>query len=184
MSDLKSGLVVRSTGSFYVIKTSDGLLFQCKLKGRFKIKGIRTTNPLAVGDRVDFKQPEDGNTGLIVHIHERKNYIIRKATNLSKASHIIAANLDQAVFIGSLINPRTSTGFIDRFLVTAEAYHIPVALVFNKFDLYDESTKEKLDDFVKIYTTAGYKCLITSAKERSEERRVGKECRSRWSPYH
>jgi len=165
MSDLKSGLVVRSTGSFYVVKTSDGLLFQSKLKGSFKIKGIRTTNPLAVGDRVDFKLPGDGNTGLIVHIHERKNYIIRKATNLSRASHIIAANLDQAVFIGSLVKPRTSTGFTDRFVVTAEAYHIPVALVFNKFDLYDKSTKEKLDYFVKTYTAAGYKCLITSAKE-------------------
>ena len=165
MSDLKGGIVVRSTGSFYVIKTSDGLLFRCKLKGRFKIKGIRTTNPLAVGDNVDFKLPADGNTGLIVHIHERKNYIIRKATNLSKASHIIAANLDQAVFIGSLIKPRTSTGFIDRFLVTAEAYHIPVALIFNKFDLYDEGTKEKLDYFVKTYVAAGYKCLITSAKK-------------------
>ncbi|GMT44462.1 MAG: putative ribosome biogenesis GTPase RsgA 2 [bacterium] len=165
MSDLESGIVIRSTGSFYVIKTSDGLLFQCKLKGRFKIKGIRTTNPLAVGDSVDFKLPGDGNTGLIVHIHERKNYIIRKATNLSKASHIIAANLDQAVLIGSLVKPRTSTGFIDRFLVTAEAYHIPAVLVFNKFDLYDESTKEKLDYFVKTYTAAGYECLITSAKE-------------------
>ncbi len=165
MSGLKSGLVVRSTGSFYVVKTSDGLLFQCKLKGRFKIRGIRTTNPLAVGDKVDFKLPVDGDTGLIVHIHERKNYIIRNATNLSKAFHIIAANLDQAVFIGSLIKPRTSTGFIDRFLVTAEAYHIPVALVFNKFDLYDDSTKEKLGHFVKTYTAAGYKCLITSVKE-------------------
>ena len=164
MSDLKNGVVVRSTGSWYAVKTADGDLFSCKLKGRFKIKGIRTTNPLAVGDRVDFKLTADDGIGLIVHIHDRKNYIIRKATKLSKASHIIAANLDQAVLIGSLVKPRTSTGFIDRFLVTAEAYHIPVVLVFNKFDLYDETIQKQLEEYVQVYSAAGYHCLITSAK--------------------
>jgi len=165
MNSLKSGIVVRSTGSWYVVITDGGTLVKSRLKGRFKIKDIRTTNPIAVGDRVDFKLSEVDKTGLIVHIHERKNYIIRKATNLSKTSHIIAANLDQAVLIGSLIKPRTSTGFIDRFLVTAEAYHIPAILVFNKVDLYDDKVKLRLKEFVKIYSEAGYSCLITSAKK-------------------
>ncbi len=165
MSSLKRGVVVRSTGSWYVVKTDDGVLFNCKLKGRFKIKGIRTTNPIAVGDNVDFKLPETDKTGLIVRIRERKNYIIRKATKLSKASHIIASNLDQAVLIASFVKPRTSTGFIDRFLVTAEAYHIPAVLVFNKFDLYDEDTKVQLDEYIKVYSAAGYFCLVTSAKK-------------------
>ncbi len=164
MSDIKTGVVVRSTGSWYEIRTAGKNLYSCKLKGRFKIKGIRTTNPIAVGDRVDFKLPEDKQTGLITHIHERKNYIIRKATKLSKSSHIIAANLDQAVLIVSLTKPRTSSGFIDRFLVTAEAYHIPAVLVFNKFDLYNNIHKKQLDEYVKVYSTAGYRCLVTSAK--------------------
>ncbi len=164
MSRLKSGVVVRSTGSWYVVKADEGALYNCKLKGRFKIQGIRTTNPIAVGDRVDFKLPEVDKTGLIIHIYERKNYIIRKATKLSKATHIIASNLDQAVLISSLVKPRTSTGFIDRFLVTAEAYHIPAVLVFNKSDLYDEGTKLQLEEYVKAYSAAGYFCLVTSAK--------------------
>ncbi len=164
MSNLKNGVVIRSTGSWYIVKTDDGALYSCKLKGRFKIKGIRTTNPIAVGDHVDFKLSDIDKTGLIVHIHERKNYIIRKATKLSKASHIIASNLDQAVLIVSLVKPRTSTGFIDRFLVTAEAYHIPAILVFNKSDLYDENIKIKLNEYVHVYSSAGYFCLITSAK--------------------
>ncbi len=164
MSNEITGVVVRSTGSWYVVKTGDGELVHCKLKGRFKIKGIRTTNPLAVGDRVDLKPGQEPKTGVIVHIHERKNYIIRKATNLSKASHIIAANLDQAILIVTLAHPRTSTGFIDRFLVTAEAYHIPAVLVFNKFDLYDATLTEQLDEYLEVYSAAGYTCLVTSAK--------------------
>ncbi len=165
MSSLKSGVIVRSTGSWYIVKTDVGVLYSCKLKGSFKIKGIRTTNPIAVGDKVDFKLPEADRTGLIVRIRERKNYIIRKATKLSKASHIIASNLDQAVLIASLVKPRTSTGFIDRFLVTAEAYHIPAVLVFNKLDLYDEKIKIQLDEYRKVYSAAGYFCLVTSAKK-------------------
>lgn len=164
MSNLKNGVVVRSTGSWYIVKTGEGTLYRCKLKGSFKIKGIRTTNPVAVGDRVDFKLLDTENTGLIVHIYDRKNYIIRKATKLSKASHIIASNLDQAVLIGSLVKPRTSTGFIDRFLVTAEAYHIPAVLVFNKIDLYDENIKIRLEEVLQVYSAAGYSCLTTSAK--------------------
>ncbi len=164
MSELLHGVVIRSTGSWYTVKTNDGKFYRCKLKGRFKIKGIRTTNPLAVGDQVAFRLTEIPETGLIVQIGERKNYIIRKATNLSKATHIIAANMDQAVLIASLENPRTSTGFIDRFLVTAEAYHIPAVLVFNKFDLYSDQTKDQLNEVLSVYQAAGYRCLVTSAK--------------------
>ncbi len=164
MNNLKTGTVVRSTGSWYIVRDEEAALYNCKLKGRFKIQGIRTTNPIAVGDRVDFKLAEAEEAGLIIHIHDRKNYIIRKATKLSKASHIIASNLDQAVLIGSLVKPRTSTGFIDRFLVTAEAYHIPAVLVFNKYDLYDDPIKKQLDELVKTYSSAGYSCLVTSAK--------------------
>ncbi|HFB62280.1 MAG TPA: ribosome small subunit-dependent GTPase A [Bacteroidetes bacterium] len=164
MNPVKTGVVVRSTGSWYAVKTAEGEIFHCKLKGRFKIKGIRTTNPLAVGDRVDFRLTEESGVGVIVHIDDRKNYIIRKATNLSKASHIIAANLDQAVLIVSLVKPRTSSGFIDRFLVTAEAYHIPAIVVFNKRDIYDTETLQQLNEWVGVYSRAGYRCLVTSAK--------------------
>jgi ribosome biogenesis GTPase len=164
MREEKTGVIIRSTGSWYIVKTEDNTLFRCKLKGRFKIQGIRTTNPLAVGDKVDFFLSDESNVGLISTIHERKNYIIRKATKLSKAYHIIAANLDQAVLIVSLVKPRTSSGFIDRFLVTAEAYHIPAVLVFNKVDLYDSAVNKQLDEFVSTYRIAGYRCLVTSAK--------------------
>jgi len=165
MSLLQTGIIFRSTGSWYEVKMPDGNFLPCKLKGNFKIKGLRTTNPLAVGDVVDVKRLPDKETGLIVHIHDRENYIIRKATKLSKATHIIAANIHQAVLIASLEKPRTSTGFIDRFLVTAEAYHIPVTIVFNKFDLYDAEVRENLKKLVMAYEQAGYTCLITSAKE-------------------
>ncbi len=165
MSELQTGTVFRSTGSWYEVRFTDGNFIPCKLKGNFKIKGLRTTNPLAVGDVVDVKLLPDHETGLIVKIYPRHNYIIRKATKLSKASHIIAANLDQAVLIASLEKPRTSTGFIDRFLVTAEAYHIPVTLVFNKYDIYGEKVKENLDLLIDVYQRAGYHCLVTSAKK-------------------
>ena len=165
MSLLQTGIVFRSTGSWYEVKMPDGNFLTCKLKGNFKIKGLRTTNPLAVGDVVDVKLLPDKETGLIVNIHNRENYIIRKATKLSKATHIIAANIHQAVLIASLEKPRTSTGFIDRFLVTAEAYHIPVTIVFNKYDLYNEAVRENLKKLMRAYEQAGYTCLITSAKE-------------------
>ncbi len=165
MSLLQTGIVFRSTGSWYEVKMPDGNFLTCKLKGNFKIKGLRTTNPLAVGDVVDVKLLPDKETGLIVNIHNRENYIIRKATKLSKATHIIAANIHQAVLIASLEKPRTSTGFIDRFLVTAEAYHIPVTIVFNKYDLYNEAVRENLNKLMRAYEQAGYTCLITSAKE-------------------
>jgi len=132
------GLVLKSTGSWYTVKAEDGTKYLCKIKGNFKIKGIDTTNPIAVGDHVDFLTTEEEGIGLITKIFDRKNYIIRKSVNLSKQKHIIAANVDMAYLIVTMKDPRTSTGFIDRFLVTAEAYHIPVAIVFNKADSYGE----------------------------------------------
>ena len=159
------GLVVRSTGSWYSVQTEDGNTYECKLKGRFKIKGIRTTNPIAVGDYVSFEWKDDKKIGLIHTIKERKNYIIRKSVNLSKKSHIIAANIDQAILVVTLANPRTSTGFIDRFLITTEAYHIPAILVFNKIDLYDETLQQAKDELKNIYSNLGYPCIDVSAKE-------------------
>lgn len=161
----KQGIVVRSTGSWYNVLTDDGETFQCKIKGRFRIKGIRTTNPVAVGDAVTIEVSPSCDA-VIIDIQERKNYIIRKATNLSKSTHIIASNLDQAIVIVSLVKPRTSTGFIDRFLTTAEAYHIPVSIIFNKYDLYDELVKEQLEYNVDVYESIGYNCVITSVLAR------------------
>ncbi len=166
MSKPLTGKVIKSTGSWYTVLIPGGKLYECRLKGKFRIKGIRTTNPIAVGDEVDFSLAENKDgTGSIVSIHERKNYIIRKATKLSKASHIIAANIDQAVVIASMVKPRTSTGFIDRFLTTAEAYHIPSVVVFNKMDLYSEKHIENLAYYLDVYESAGYQTLVTSAVE-------------------
>lgn len=157
-----TGKVIKSTGSWYwVTNNKDGKIHECRLRGKFRNKGIKTTNPVAVGDIVDFEV----STGAITNIHARSNYIIRKATNLSKQSHIIAANIDQAIIIVSLAKPRTSTGFIDRFLITAEAYHIPAAIVFNKIDLLDEEQMTKLANIVSIYERIGYKCIQTSVTE-------------------
>ncbi|MEN8223829.1 MAG: ribosome small subunit-dependent GTPase A [Bacteroidota bacterium] len=158
------GSVIKSTGSWYSVLNADGSLTECKLKGKFKIKGIRTTNPLAVGDRVKYYVLQEENIGLITHIFPRKNYIIRKATKLSKESHILAANLDQAIIIVTLAEPRTSTGFIDRFLITAEAYHIPALIIFNKIDIYDEKRMQDMESFINIYEAAGYPCQKVSAK--------------------
>ena len=157
------GIVLKSTGSWYTVRQEDGDRVQCKLKGSFRIKGIKTTNPVSVGDRVDFDWLEDKGIGLINRIHPRDNYIIRKSKKLSKISHIIAANIDQALLVVTLTKPRTSRGFIDRFLVTAEAYHIPAALIFNKTDLYDEQLQEQHDRLVAIYSKAGYPCIGVSA---------------------
>ena len=162
---LLEGLVIKSTGSWYLVLKNDGTKTECKLKGNFRIKGIKTTNPVAVGDKVDFKYLPDKRIGFITKIHDRHNYIIRRATNLSKISHIIAANIDQALLVVSLAKPRTSTGFIDRFLVTAEAYHIPAIIVFNKLDIYDDKLKLQHEEIVNTYETAGYKCLGVSVYE-------------------
>jgi ribosome biogenesis GTPase len=151
------GTVIKSTGSWYYVEDPEGKKWACKIKGKFRIKGIRTTNPVAVGDHVVFSVvQENPNEGLITELKDRKNYIIRKATKLSKESHIIAANIDQAVVMATLSYPETFTLFIDRFLVTAEAYQIPAIILFNKTDLYSEVQKQKLDQLKNIYSTIGY----------------------------
>ncbi len=157
------GVVHITTGSWYRVETANGEQFECKIKGNFRMKGLKTTNPIAVGDVVDFELLPDGKTGLITHIHERKNCIIRKSVNLSHQSHIIATNIDRAYLVISLFQPRTPFGFIDRFLVTAEAYHIPATLVFNKIDIYDEESKRLLEMAVQMYTAIGYPCRMVSA---------------------
>lgn len=157
------GLVIKSTGSWYQIFAEDGETYACRIKGKFRIKGIQTTNPIAVGDQVDFEFEPNAETGVINHLHDRKNYIIRKSINLSKQSQIIAANLDQAFLIVTLASPRTSLGFIDRFLVTAEAYDIPTSLVFNKLDIYSDEGLEILAAYKAIYENIGYPCYEVSA---------------------
>ena len=160
-----SGVVLRSTGSWYTVLTTSGEKLECRLKGKFRISGIRSTNPVAVGDRVDIMSDKDTDTPVIYAIHPRNNYIVRKATRLSKQSHIIAANIDQALLVVTMAYPRTSTGFIDRFLVTTEAYHIPAILVFNKIDLYTNALKELHDEVIGIYQNIGYQCLEISVKD-------------------
>src|ERR1700744_1366170 len=157
------GLVTKSTGSWYQVQTDDGQKFDCRIKGIFRTKGITTTNPIAVGDRVDFEMEPEQGTGVITKLHPRKNYIIRKSINLSKQAQIIAANLDQALLIVTLASPRTSLGFIDRFLVTAEAYNIPAVLIFNKVDLFSDEGLEMLAEFKSIYQNVGYLCYEVSA---------------------
>ena len=159
------GLVVKNTGSWYTVKTDAGLLFDCKVKGAFRLKGIRSTNPVAVGDRVTIVPGTDGQTALIEDIEDRRNYIIRRASNLSKQSHIIAANVDMAALVATIAHPETSTTFIDRFLASAEAYRIPVLIVFNKTDLYSAEERTHLDTLVSLYRGIGYGCLTCSAVE-------------------
>jgi ribosome biogenesis GTPase len=159
------GLITKSTGSWYQVQTPDGQRIDCRIKGKFRIKDITTTNPIAVGDIVDFEMEPDREDGVITNLHQRKNYIIRKAINLSKQAQIIAANLDQAILVVTLASPRTSLGFIDRFLVTAEAYDIPARLVFNKLDLFSDEGLEILADYKAIYEDIGYPCFEVSAIE-------------------
>jgi len=160
------GLVVKNTGSCYLVKTEDGQYEVCKVKGNFRIKGIRSTNPVAVGDRVIIEDKSD-ETLFITDIEERKNYIVRKPANLSKQLHILAANLDQALLLVTLKSPETNTVFIDRFLATAEAYRIPVRLLINKTDLYNEEELDYMKGLVYLYTTIGYPCSCISAKNKT-----------------
>ena len=159
---MEKGLVIKNTGSWYVVKTEDGKQIECKIKGNFRLKGIRSTNPIAVGDRVRIVLNPEG-TAFITEIEDRKNYIIRRASNLSKQSHIIAANLDLCMLVVTVNYPETSTIFIDRFLASAEAYRVPVALVFNKTDLYSEDELRYLDGLINLYTHIGYPCFRISA---------------------
>lgn len=160
------GLVIKNTGSWYTVRTEDGKDIESKIKGNFRLKGIRTTNPIAVGDYVQIETNQEG-TAFITEIEDRKNYIIRRASNLSKQSHIIAANVDQAMLIVTVNYPITTTVFIDRFLATAEAYRVPVKLVFNKIDRYNAEDREYLEGLIHLYTTIGYPCSKLCA--RSEE---------------
>ena len=158
----EQGTVVRSSGSVYGVRTAAGAVIDCRVKGNFRLKGIRSTNPVAVGDNVMFDVRSDG-TAYITDILERKNYIVRKASNLSKQSHILAANLDLCFLVVTVSHPVTATTFIDRFLAAAEAYRVPVVLVFNKVDLYNDAEREELEYLTALYESIGYKCLHTCA---------------------
>ena len=153
------GLVIKNTGSWYTVQTDDGQLLDCKVKGNFRLRGIRSTNPVAVGDRVCVSE---GN--FITEIEDRRNYIIRKSINLSKQSHIIAANVDQAMLVVTVNRPQTNTTFIDRFLASAEAYRVPVVLIFNKTDLLDDDEKHYQQMLIHLYETVGYECRAISAE--------------------
>ena len=157
------GLVVKNTGSWYLVKTDEGPVVECKIKGNFRLKGIRSTNPVAVGDWVHIVMNDQG-TAMITEIEDRKNYIIRKASNLSKQSHIIAANLDQAFLFVTISHPETNTIFIDRFLATAEAYRVPVRILINKTDIYVEDEKRYMNALINLYTSIGYDCFPMSVK--------------------
>ncbi len=162
-----TGTVYKSTGSWYTVKSEKGDFVECRMKGKFRIKGIKSTNPIAVGDIVDYELDEtsDAITGTIHNIHERKNYIVRKSVNLSKQIHIIASNIDQVFLLVTIDNPPTTTSFIDRFLVTAEAYGIEAVLIFNKIDTLNDQTLDDQLYLQHIYTEIGYKCLRISSTE-------------------
>ncbi len=159
------GVVYKSTGSWYIVKTDDGIFYECRIKGKFRIQGIKSTNPVTVGDRVRFEIDNTGDetTGVITEIEDRKNYIVRKSVNLSKQTHIIAANLDQVFLMVTLNNPKTYTIFIDRFLATAEAYDIPAILLFNKIDAYSDEELAEVEELAALYRKIGYTCLGISA---------------------
>ncbi len=159
---MEKGLVIKNTGSWYIVKTNDNKLISCKIKGNFRLKGIRSTNPVAVGDHVKISINPEG-TAFITDIEDRKNYIIRKASNLSKQSHIIAANIDRCLLFITINYPETSTTFIDRFLASAEAYRVPISLVFNKTDFYSEEELQRMDNLISLYTYIGYPCYRISA---------------------
>ena len=158
------GTVFRSTGSWYDVRTADGTAYPCRAKGKLRLKGDRSTNPVSIGDRVDFALEEDG-TGVVSRIHERQNRIVRRAVNLARESHVVAANVDRAFLVVTVTRPATSSGFIDRFLVSAHAFGVPVTLVFNKVDLVapDSAEAERLAELEAIYGQAGYATLRTSA---------------------
>lgn len=161
MSQTLLGLVTKSTGKWYRVRTADGVYVNCTIRGKFRTEGLRTTNPVAVGDEVSFEKEADGS-GVIKAITTRRNYIIRRSVNLSKEAHIVASNIDQAILLITLKSPETSRGFVDRFLVTAAAYHIPVILVFNKVDLLTDKSRAELLEWERIYSEIGYSCMRLS----------------------
>ncbi len=163
---MMTGIVYKSTGSWYTIKTDLGATYQCRIKGKFRMQGIKSTNPIAVGDRVDFDLDSANNdepVGVITNIHDRKNYIVRKSVNLSKQTHIIASNIDQVFLLITIDNPPTFTSFIDRFLVTAEAYSVKTILLFNKIDTYSKDTLDEVKYLAHVYRLIGYECIGISA---------------------
>jgi ribosome biogenesis GTPase / thiamine phosphate phosphatase len=164
---LEKGLVIKTTGSWHTVLDSEKKTIACKIKGRLRTLGIRSTNPVAVGDLVVFYRLPDESTGVITDRLERKNYIIRKASKLSKETHVLAANLDQAFLMVSLVSPRTTLRFIDRFLATSEAYEIPATLIFNKTDLYGEKLMDEMDELIKMYGSIGYGTITTSAIQKT-----------------
>lgn len=166
-----TGVVTKSTGSWYSVRVDDHTIVDCRIRGKFRLSGIKSTNPVTVGDIVDFELEtsigDEIENGIITKIHNRKNYIIRKSVNLSKQTHIIASNIDQVFLLVTIENPPTSTSFIDRFLATAEAYAIPAILLFNKIDLYSKELLIKKQELEQIYSSIGYKCLDVSATEKT-----------------
>lgn len=160
-----TGVIIKSTGSWYWVRTATHEQYQCRIKGKFRIKGIKSTSPITVGDHVDFELEKNSDKGIINNIHNRKNYIVRKSVNLSKQTHIIAANIDLAFLLVTLDQPPTFPSFIDRFLATAEAYHIKAVLLFNKIDLNDDELDQKKNRLIEIYRDIGYTCLEISATE-------------------
>lgn len=158
------GRVIKSTGSWYDVRDDAGMVVSCRLRGKIRLDGLRTTNPVAVGDLVNFEKERDKDTCVIDKILPRTNVIVRKSVNLSKESHIIAANVDQAILVATIAQPRTSTGFIDRFTVTAEAYHIPTIIVFNKCDIYNEEQNAVAEELMRVYNSIGYQSFMVSAK--------------------
>ena len=171
--DLERGIVVRSTGSWYDIKNEEGKIVKGRLRGKFKLKGIKATNPIAVGDHISYYlENEVENTVAIEQIEDRKNYIIRQSTHKKGHMHVIAANIDLAVLIATLSMPRTSTGFIDRFLVSCESFHVPACIIFNKADLLDEAQQETLQDIMELYKHLGYESLSISALHDKEIQQI------------
>ena len=158
------GRVIKSTGSWYDVRNDVGEVAMCRLRGKIRLDGLRTTNPVAVGDLVSYEKERDKDTCVIDKILPRNNVIVRKSVNLSKESHIIASNVDQAILVATIAQPRTSTGFIDRFTVTAEAYHIPVVIVFNKCDIYDDEQNAMAEKLMRVYNGIGYESFVISAK--------------------
>jgi ribosome biogenesis GTPase len=178
-----TGIVYKSTGSWYTVKSSESHFIECRIKGKFRLKGIKSTNPVAVGDVVDYELEETSDvlSGTITKIHERKNYIVRKSVNLSHQMHIIAANIDRVFLLITVNNPPTTFNFIDRFLVTAEAYGIETILVFNKIDTFDPETEDEQLYMQYVYKNIGYNCLRVSATEKTgiatlKELMLGKTC--------
>ncbi|MEO8146674.1 MAG: ribosome small subunit-dependent GTPase A [Bacteroidia bacterium] len=158
-----TGTVTKSVGSTYTVMDASLKIYECRIKGTFRLKGIESTNPIAVGDKVDFDFDEKAGIAIITNIHERYNYIIRKSTNLSKQTQILAANIDNSFLVVTPLYPKTSTGFIDRCIATAEAYHINTILVFNKMDLFENDARRIVDEYLNIYQPLGYRCIEVSA---------------------